>query len=131
CVGFTRGCVAQPTAAREHVERDGGLARDLGPSAVRTTPVVLELAEAILGVDEALPEERVVRGHRAHVRDPPLVAEDLDVGVETEDAYDVTHVPDAMRGGRATIVRMHERLIRSARRRLWIVTAIGVVVLTC
>jgi len=36
-----------------------------------------------------------------------------------------------MRGGRATIVTMHEHLIRSARRRLWFVTAIGIVVLTC
>ena len=54
------GRAAQVGSAGEDVEAEAGSPDYLGPSAVGATPVVLELAQPILGLHEPLGEERVV-----------------------------------------------------------------------
>ena len=91
--------VHQTAAPREHVEGDGAGAGDLGPPSGRAPAVVLELTEAVLGLDVALSEAGVVHGAGADVRDAPLVAHDLDVAVEPVQAC-LTHTLKPDRTGR-------------------------------
>ncbi len=63
---------------------------------MRTAPVVLELSEAVLRLDEALPEEGVVHRLRPDVGDPPLVAHDHDLSVDALD-LELVHLADATR----------------------------------
>ena len=60
----------------EDVLLERAFSGELGPSSIRPPPVVVHLEETVLGCGEALSEERVVRGRRAHVRDAVCVAVD-------------------------------------------------------
>ena len=140
----TRAEVAPPS---EHVERAARAARRPRPRSRRPAGGRTRAARADPGPARIPVPERVEDRRRPNVRDPPLVPHESTSPSSPSTASSVAvrlHLGDATRFAGATtrwiFVRathracddspMHEDLIRSARRRIRIATAAGLLVLT-
>ena len=77
------GAPVEPEPARQHVLGDARFAHELCPSPARPPAVVLHVPEPILGVDEALGEERVVGGPGPRVGNALVVPPDVDGSRQT------------------------------------------------
>ena len=79
------GARADGQAKPAHVDvlGDGARSHPLREAAVRPSPVVLHVPEPVLGVDQTLGEEGVVRRARVDVRDTLGIAPDLRASLES------------------------------------------------
>ena len=72
----TRGSVREAKAPHQPVGLDAALADGLGESPGRDSPLDVDLEEAVLGVDEALPVDRARLGRRVDVGHAEAVTHD-------------------------------------------------------